>query len=88
MKNIWYFDFYRIVRAINCSFISLLIILFEFQVVDFLIDPFVAGTSAADPESLVVSNVSDPLLPVKSHARYTGSVLFFPPFLLPPVYTE
>ncbi|KAK9225532.1 hypothetical protein WN943_010574 [Citrus x changshan-huyou] len=35
------------------------------EVVDFLIDPFVAGTSAADPESLVVSNVSDPLLPMR-----------------------
>ncbi|KAH9743605.1 protoporphyrinogen oxidase 2 [Citrus sinensis] len=48
------------------------------EVVDFLIDPFVAGTSAADPESLVVSNVSDPLLPVKSHARYTGNAPFIP----------
>ncbi|KAH9792054.1 protoporphyrinogen oxidase 2 [Citrus sinensis] len=45
------------------------------EVVDFLIDPFVAGTSAGDPESLVVSNISDPLLPVKSHARYTGKYL-------------
>ncbi|KAJ0053057.1 hypothetical protein Pint_02956 [Pistacia integerrima] len=37
------------------------------EVVDFLIDPFVAGTNAGDPESLVVSNVSDDLY--KSHAR-------------------
>ncbi|KAH9743606.1 protoporphyrinogen oxidase 2 [Citrus sinensis] len=50
------------------------------EVVDFLIDPFVAGTSAADPESLVVSNVSDPLLPVKSHARYTGILLITLPY--------
>ncbi|KAH9792063.1 protoporphyrinogen oxidase 2 [Citrus sinensis] len=48
------------------------------EVVDFLIDPFVAGTSAGDPESLVVSNISDPLLPVKSHARYTGNAPFIP----------
>lgn len=31
--------------------------LFSCKVVDYLIDPFVAGTSAGDPESLSVSNV-------------------------------
>lgn len=46
---------------------------------DFLIDPFVAGTSAGDPESLVVSNVSDYLY--KSHARNHKSG-FFPPLSL------
>lgn len=33
---------------------------------DFLIDPFVAGTSAGDPDTLVVSNASNSLY--KSHA--------------------
>lgn len=30
------------------------------KVVDYLIDPVVAGTSGGDPESLSVSNSSDP----------------------------
>ena len=35
-----------------------LLLSFACKVVDYLIDPFVAGTSAGDPESLSVSNVS------------------------------
>lgn len=34
-------------------------LIFTCKVVDYLIDPFVAGTSAGDPESLSVSNVFD-----------------------------
>lgn len=36
--------------------VSLTVISFAYKVVDYLIDPFLAGTSASDPESLSVSN--------------------------------
>lgn len=34
------------------------------KVVDYLIDPFVGGTSASDPDSLSVSNVALNILPL------------------------
>jgi protoporphyrinogen/coproporphyrinogen III oxidase len=40
---------------VNIRISHLLIALNFLQVVDYLIDPFVAGTSAGDPESLSVS---------------------------------
>lgn len=42
-------------QKIEFFMIVYLLVLF-YKVVDYLVDPFVAGTSAADPESLSVSN--------------------------------